>query len=375
LKGDTKPPDKRITLLLAISLILLLGRAGGWPLLIVVTALIMMIFLHELGHFVAAKISGMKVTEFFLGFGPKLWSFKRGETEYGVKAIPAGAYVRIIGMNNLEEVAPEDEPRTYRAQSYPKRFAVAVAGSTMHFAQALICIFLMLTITGAPAGHVFVQDESNWQIVEVVDGGAAKSAGLQPGDRVISVDGVTVNGYANLRELISARPGRLVSLVVDRHGEQKAIVVTLGNEAGQGRLGVRSGLRPEKVGVVTAAGRSFVEFGVASKEAVTALGSFFSPSGLSNFASEVVHGGSPAVSTDSGGGTGTSTAPAPDANRPISILGATRIGADLTEEGLFAFLLFFATINLFIGIVNLVPLLPLDGGHLVIATYERIRSC
>ena len=88
-----------------------------------------MIFLHELGHFVTAKVSGMKVTEFFFGFGPKLWSFTKGETEYGVKAIPAGAYVRIIGMNNLEEIPPEDEPRTYRAQSYPRRLLVGVAGS------------------------------------------------------------------------------------------------------------------------------------------------------------------------------------------------------------------------------------------------------
>ena len=102
-------------MLLAISLLLLIARSGGWSLLVVVIGLILMIFLHELGHFITAKLSGMKVTEFFLGFGPKLWSFRRGETEYGVKAIPAGAYVRIIGMNNLDEVPPEDEPRTYRA--------------------------------------------------------------------------------------------------------------------------------------------------------------------------------------------------------------------------------------------------------------------
>ena len=73
-----------------------------------------MIMLHELGHFLAAKRSGMKVTEFFVGFGPRLWSFTRGETEYGVKAVPLGGYCRIIGMTNLEEVAPEDEPRAYR---------------------------------------------------------------------------------------------------------------------------------------------------------------------------------------------------------------------------------------------------------------------
>ena len=80
-----------------------------------------MLFVHELGHFLAARRAGMKVTEFFLGFGPRIWSFRRGETEYGLKAIPLGAYVRIIGMNNLEDVDPADEPRTYRAKGYWSR--------------------------------------------------------------------------------------------------------------------------------------------------------------------------------------------------------------------------------------------------------------
>ncbi|HKN90716.1 MAG TPA: site-2 protease family protein, partial [Acidimicrobiia bacterium] len=108
----------------------------------VLVAIIAMIMLHELGHFVMAKRAGMKVTEFFLGFGPRLWSTRRGETEYGVKAIPAGGYVRIIGMSNLDVVDPADEERTYRAKPYRDRLGVAVAGSTMHF---LIAFFLLLT--------------------------------------------------------------------------------------------------------------------------------------------------------------------------------------------------------------------------------------
>src|SRR2546421_10982618 len=84
----------------------------------VVIAIVVMIMLHELGHFATAKWAGMKVTEYFLGFGPRLWSIRRGETEYGVKAIPAGGYVKIIGMTNLEEVDPADEPRTYRQKPF-----------------------------------------------------------------------------------------------------------------------------------------------------------------------------------------------------------------------------------------------------------------
>ena len=93
-----------IRLLILGGLLVLAGLRGGWSLLVMIAALVVMIFLHELGHFITAKRAGMKVTEFFIGFGPRIWSYRRGETEYGLKAIPAGAYVRIIGMSNLEEV-------------------------------------------------------------------------------------------------------------------------------------------------------------------------------------------------------------------------------------------------------------------------------
>jgi hypothetical protein len=108
----TESPILRVAIVLVA-----LGYAAAvspW-LFVLIMALLVSIFLHELGHFLVAKRTGMKVTEFFLGFGPRIWSFRRGETEYGMKIIPAGAYVKIVGMSNLEEVAPEDEARSYRA--------------------------------------------------------------------------------------------------------------------------------------------------------------------------------------------------------------------------------------------------------------------
>src|SRR5207253_5246298 len=107
----------------------------------VIVALFVMIMLHELGHFLAANRSGMKVTEFFIGFGPRIWSIKRGETEYGVKAVLLGGYCRIIGMTNLEDVAPEDEPRAYRSKGYFARVLVAAAGPAVHFVIALVLMF------------------------------------------------------------------------------------------------------------------------------------------------------------------------------------------------------------------------------------------
>jgi Peptidase family M50 len=109
----------------------------------VVAALAGMIFLHELGHFLAAKATGTKATEFFVGFGPRIWSFRRGETEYGIKAIPLGGYVKIIGMTNLEEVDPADEHRSYRQKSYPRRVLMASAGTGMH----LLLAFALLMFT------------------------------------------------------------------------------------------------------------------------------------------------------------------------------------------------------------------------------------
>src|ERR1700704_6000156 len=121
-------------LLFAIAAIVLVASLTNWlGALVVIAALFAIIMLHEFGHFVMAKRAGMKVTEFFIGFGPRLWSVRKGETEYGVKALPLGGYCRIVGMTNLEDVDPADEPRAYRSKRFLPKLGVALAGSTMHF--------------------------------------------------------------------------------------------------------------------------------------------------------------------------------------------------------------------------------------------------
>ena len=150
-RGEIPGADWRLGLLVASTVAL--GALAGMAWLVIIGALVLMIFLHELGHFLTAKWSGMKVTEFFLFFGPKIWSFRRGETEYGIKLIPLGAYVRIIGMSNLDaDVPPEDEHRTFRQQSYPKRLLVVSAGSLMHMLQAFVLLVIVFSVLGVP-GH------------------------------------------------------------------------------------------------------------------------------------------------------------------------------------------------------------------------------
>ncbi len=127
------------------------GRCSAWWNIwafVFVVGLLVCIFLHELGHFLTARATGMKVTQFFLFMGPKLFSFRRGETEYGLRMFPIGAFVRIVGMNNLDPVDPEDEPRAYRSKSYPQADVVITAGSVMHMLIAVVLLFAVYAING-----------------------------------------------------------------------------------------------------------------------------------------------------------------------------------------------------------------------------------
>ena len=362
-------------LALAVGLLALVHLVWGLPMLIVVLAIIGMIYLHELGHYITARAAGMKVTEFFLGFGPRLWSMRRGETVYGLKAIPAGAYVRIIGMNNLEEVPPAEEHRTYRSKPYWRRMSVAVAGSTVHFLLALALIFSFLVLGGKKESV----PSPDWSVNLVVPGSAAQRAGLLPGDRIVSVNDSPV---ATMEDMVAVlpEPGTAVSLGVQRDGDLLARSLTLGShpeDASRGYLGISSQsawLRQSvEVGYLEAVPETLDEFGFLVKESVLGIGRFFSPSGLSSFFRNVADQPAQEVIAPAEGGL-TTAVPAENQDRVISIFGALRIGADLTENGYGNLLLFLALLNVFIGVFNMIPFLPLDGGHVVIATYERLRS-
>jgi membrane-associated protease RseP (regulator of RpoE activity) len=352
--------------------------------LVVVFALALVITLHELGHFLTAKWAGMKVTQFFLGFGPTLWSTHRGETEYGFKLIPAGAFVRIIGMHNLDHLDDvADEPRSYRQADFYKRIIVVSAGSAMHFLIAFISIWSLLVFHGGPGGRLFGDPvySSTWTVNTVEEGTAAANAGLQPGDRVRAIDGQTGTTFEDIRRLIQAKPGQTVTLTVERGSETVNVTTTLGKNAdGKGFLGVspKDLFAPaEKVGALEAVPRTFQQFGAVAVQSVQGLGKLFSPSGLSNLASDVSNGGNPDQAptvTTPGQPTSQPSGGTQDNERVHSIIGITQIGADLTSEGWAGLVAFLVVINVFFGIFNLLPLLPFDGGHVAVAIYEKIRS-
>ena len=356
-------------LVIVLGLLVLLAISTGFAGVIVVLSLVIMLFLHELGHYLAARKAGMKVTEFFIGFGPKIWSFKRGETEYGIKGIPAGAYVRVIGMNNLDPVPPEDEQRTYRNAKFGQRLLLATAGSLMHFLIAIILLYAVLVGSGIQT------DESDWTVQDTRPNGPAEIMGIEEGDRIIALNGVPITDWWDFAASISGLPNQPISIQLARDGELLTLQGMVGSRStsdqtdqSYGFIGIqRTKFSTLKSGPIDALGKTGEQFGILTSETIKGLGNFFSPTGLGNFFSEVFEVDTPQSSAKS------SIAGA-DEGRIVSVVGATKLGAQLTETGWTGLFLFLATINVFIGIFNLIPLLPLDGGHVMIAIYERLRS-
>lgn len=373
--GPGKSPRRALAelALVAASIVTLAVVTGHLALLIVVACLIVMIMVHELGHFLAAKHGKMKVTEYFLGFGPRLWSFRRGETEYGIKAFPLGGYVKIPGMTNLEEVDPEDEPRTYRQQPFHARLLVAVAGSAMHFLMAFVLLWVLLSFVGVPSST----SVGVTQVVAVGGRpGPAQSAGLRPGDVVVTVDGKAVGGNPDtLIAAIRDHPGRPVDLVVARDGRRHTLhvvpddgravkepgVTAPAGTAPFGVIGVSLGSPSETVGPLTGLGRSATGLVRYSWASMVGVAHLFSPSATVQRFGEVTNAKAAGQA-------------AADGTRVSSIVGAVQTAQDAVRAGIGALLAVLVAINLFVGIFNLFPMLPLDGGHVAIAVYERIRS-
>ena len=343
------------------SLILL-----GWvstAMLAVAMVIAFVVFVHELGHFVAARLTGMKATEFFLGFGPRLFSFRRGETEFGVKPIIAGAYVKVVGMTNLDEVPSVDEPRTYRQQTYPRRLLVASAGSLMHFLMAVIGLFVLFCFMGEP-----VIEEGTWEVGTVVDQGAdgersaASRAGIQPGDRILSVENESTTEWKYLAEAIRNRPGEKVELEILRGDVTFSVETVLDTGPdGSGLLGIggRQAILLTKSGLAAAVGKTFSEFSTMTGQSVRGI--WVIVANLGEVADRIFSPPNDPTANDN------------LETRPVSLVGAVQIGASDRLSGSERMQLFVA-FNIFIGVFNLLPLLPLDGGHVAIATYERIRE-
>jgi membrane-associated protease RseP (regulator of RpoE activity) len=347
-----------ISLLIVLAGLVLLGitRPSTIDTLAIIFGLVALIMLHEVGHYVAAKRSGMKVTEFFLGFGPRVWSFRRGETEYGVKAIPAGGYVRIIGMSNLEEVDPEDEPRTYRRAPFSSRLVTVLAGVTVNLVLAYILFYLALVGQGMP--------EPSTTVGAVGTDTPAQEVGLERGDRIVAIGGQPIEEWDDLRAALRHRADQPTTIVFERNGTQLEEVVTpieRSQTDDSGYLGVASREQYENSGLIGGLGDSLVVMWDTAKGTGEGLARLFSPAGVAeysdNFTSDAPAEGSAASD-----------------ERPRSIIGIVDIGGELVDGNVWALLALLGAINLIVALFNMIPLLPFDGGHAAVAIYEQIAS-
>ena len=338
--------------------------------LIFVVALLFSIMLHEAGHFVTAKKFGMKVTQFFVGFGQTLWSTRRGETEYGIKAIPAGGFVKIVGMTELEDVDPADEPRSFRHQPGWQRIIVLAAGSFMHFVLAFVLLFALAVGIGlAGAGSSTTVGAIDTCVPSSLTAACrpsnpaspAKKVGIRTGDKIIAVAGVPVHNWTQMGKALRSQPaGKPVAITVQRDGKQLTLTPSLA--VVHGRQGSYLGVSPVvvfqrtgPVGAVTYAGGKFGQIVAGSAGVAASL-----PKAIPDLFAKN-RGSGP-------GGQVTSVVGAADMTGQV-------VASPISWQARVAVvMLIVASLNIFVGAFNLLPLLPLDGGHLAIVIYERCRA-
>lgn len=320
---------------------------------------VVMIGFHELGHFVFAKRAGMKVSEFFIGFGPRIWSTTRGETEYGVKALPLGGYCKIVGMTNLEDVEPDDEPRTFRNATLWGKVSTLLAGPASHFVLAFVLMWAALGFGG--------EYKAFPQVDAVSAESPAARAGLRHGDTLLFIDNHRIESWTDASDAIHAAAGRTVEVVVRRNGETKVLQATLGSKnpdsgAKVGFLGVA----PVQRMVDRSIGAAFIatpgKIVSVTAETVRGFGHVFSPSGMSAYVRNFTGAKSAQERTEA------------QNTRFMSPVGVGRYAYDAVDAGWVTVFGLLIAINVSVGLINLVPLIPFDGGHIAVAAYEALMS-
>jgi len=347
-----------------------------------VLAILVVVMVHESGHFFAAKYFNFKATQFFVGFGPTLFSRKRGETEYGVKALPLGGFVKIVGMNPYEEIPPEEQHRSYPNKPRWQRAIVLVAGSATHWPVAFITLLIAGMAFGYPTGEPSTQ-------ISAVEPSAfgqetpAAAAGFQLDDTIVAIEGEEVTAWSDVRSFIRANPGESATFTVERDGQRETIEAELGTAiVSQSNELLALAPAGEEVGEPDDGEKMVGYLGVGPQpeietygfgEAVTHSGervwdmTVRSVMGVPQVFAQVFNGDI----FNALGGEGEREAE----DSPIGIVGASRIVGESANRGEYtAIFEMIAAFTIFVGLMNLLPLPPLDGGHLAVVAWEAITK-
>lgn len=320
-----------------------------------VVALLFSVMVHEAGHYLTARKFGMKVTEFFLGFGQRIWSFRRGETEFGVKAIPAGGYCRIEGMTPQDQMPEGEENRAFFKASSLRKLIVLGAGSFAHFCLGFLLIFSIFFAVGYTAITPVIS--------QISPNSAAASAGFIAGDEIYSIDGKRVTNWSVDAQSINASRGSVMHFVVIREGKKVTIDVapTYNSQAKRYMLGVINALGTERDGFIKSISESTRATQVLVRESAKSL--IAMPTKIPSLIRE------------------TFGDEKRDPNGLVGVVGAARVSGQTIESGKLTgterfatFLLLIASLNIFVGLFNLLPILPLDGGHMAVAIVDEIRA-
>lgn len=323
---------------------------------------------HEWGHYITAVKYRMKVTEFFLGFGQRIWSFQRGETEFGLKAIPAGGYCKIIGMSPQEELEPADQERAFYKAPVIKKLVVLGSGAFLHFVLGIL--FIALLIGGVGLNQSLPKVESVIPCITTAENcsptdpiSPAQLAGIKAGDEIVGVNGEKAR-WNDIVKVIRASANKEISLIVSTNGQERTLAITPHQISIEGKswgiIGVQNATGMVRENLPTSVKQTFQVTGYFFKSSIQALVSL--PTKIPSLVRQTFFGEER------------------DSNGLVGIVGVARASAQTANSGdlslrekLATFLLIIASLNIFVGIFNLLPILPLDGGHMAVAIIEAIR--